>query len=51
VLIDTAIQSEGHGFVGTELSTVSLIAARRVTAWQRGVVRSVKWGKVGADDH
>jgi hypothetical protein len=51
VLIDTAIQSEGKGFVGTDRSTVSLITARRVKEWHDGVVRSVKWGKVGADDH
>ncbi|KAJ7768862.1 hypothetical protein B0H16DRAFT_1518426 [Mycena metata] len=51
VLIDTAIQSEGKGFVGTDRSTVSLIAGRRVEEWNDGVLRSVKWGKVGADDH
>jgi hypothetical protein len=51
VLIDTAIQSGGKGFVGTDRSTVSLLAARRVEAWNDGVVRSVMWGRAGADDH
>ncbi|KAJ7880783.1 hypothetical protein B0H14DRAFT_1534461 [Mycena olivaceomarginata] len=51
VLIDAAVQSGGMGFVGTELSTVSLMAGLRVKAWQGGVVRSVKWGTPGADDH
>ncbi|KAJ7803821.1 hypothetical protein B0H14DRAFT_2527669 [Mycena olivaceomarginata] len=51
VLIDAAIQSASIGFVGTDLSTVSLMADLRVKAWQDGVVRSVKWGKLGADDH
>jgi hypothetical protein len=51
VLIDAAVQSGGMGFVGTDLSTVSLMAGLRVKAWQGGVVRSVKWGTPGADDH
>ncbi|KAJ7821380.1 hypothetical protein B0H14DRAFT_3471566 [Mycena olivaceomarginata] len=51
VLIDTAIQSGGKGFVGTDRSTVSLLAGRRVEAWNDGVVRSVMWGRAGADDH
>ncbi|KAJ7088883.1 hypothetical protein B0H15DRAFT_939266 [Mycena belliarum] len=51
VHIDGAIQSGSVGFVGTDQSTVSIVAGRRVTAWRGGVVRMVKWGKVGADDH
>ncbi|KAJ7029689.1 hypothetical protein C8F04DRAFT_1211923 [Mycena alexandri] len=51
LLIDAAIQSAGMGLVGTELSTVSLLAKLRVKAWQGGATRMVKWGKLGADDH
>ncbi|KAK6977694.1 hypothetical protein R3P38DRAFT_2666128 [Favolaschia claudopus] len=51
LILDAAIQSGGVGMVGSKLSTVSLIAAHRVRAWQGGVVRIVKWGKPGADDH
>ncbi|KAK6985031.1 hypothetical protein R3P38DRAFT_3231072 [Favolaschia claudopus] len=51
LILDAAIQSGGVGMVGSKLSTVSLIAAHRVRAWQDGVVRIVKWGKPGADDH
>ncbi|KAF8210803.1 hypothetical protein K438DRAFT_1664765 [Mycena galopus ATCC 62051] len=51
VLIDAAIQSGGMGLVGTDLSTVSMMAGHRVKAWQDGAVRMVKWGMLGADDH
>ncbi|KAK7031914.1 hypothetical protein R3P38DRAFT_2926062 [Favolaschia claudopus] len=51
ILIDAAIQSGGMGLVGTDLSTVSMIAAHRVKAWQGGASRMVKWGRPGADDH
>ncbi|KAJ3844938.1 hypothetical protein EV361DRAFT_943988 [Lentinula raphanica] len=51
VLIDAIIQSGGVGFVGTWGSTMSILAKRRVEAWQGGVTRLVKWGYVGADDH
>ncbi|KAK7051883.1 hypothetical protein R3P38DRAFT_1630687 [Favolaschia claudopus] len=51
LILDAAIQSGGMGMVGTRVSTVSLIAAHRVEAWQGGVVRIVNWGKPGADDH
>ncbi|KAJ7215207.1 hypothetical protein B0H12DRAFT_1154771 [Mycena haematopus] len=51
LFIDAAIQSGGMGVVGTDLSTVSMIAGHRVKAWRDGVVRMVKWGKAGADDH
>ncbi|KAJ7040458.1 hypothetical protein C8F04DRAFT_1083631 [Mycena alexandri] len=50
-LIDATIQSQGVGFVGTDRSTMSIIAARRVEAWQNGPIRLVKWGTPGADDH
>jgi hypothetical protein len=51
VLIDAAIQSGGVGFVGTDRSTMSIMAKRRVEAWQDGATRMVKWGYLGADDH
>ena len=51
VLIDAGIQSSGIGFVGTDKSTMSILARRRVQAWPGGSVRTIKWGRVGADDH
>ena len=51
VIIDAVVQSGGMGFVGTHLSTFSVLAQRRVEDWQRGVTRTVKWGFKGADDH
>ncbi|KII94081.1 hypothetical protein PLICRDRAFT_36319 [Plicaturopsis crispa FD-325 SS-3] len=51
VLIDAVIQSMAHGFVGTDRSTMSMLARRRVEAWQEGATRTVKWGSPGADDH
>ncbi|KAJ7619176.1 hypothetical protein DFH06DRAFT_1273898 [Mycena polygramma] len=51
VLIDAAIQSQGAGFVGTDRSTMSIVAARRVESWQKGPSVMVKWGTPGADDH
>lgn len=51
VLIDAAIQSGGVGFVGTDRSTMSIIAMRRVQSWQNGITALVKWGHIGADDH
>ncbi|KAJ7623652.1 hypothetical protein FB45DRAFT_837988 [Roridomyces roridus] len=50
-LIDSAIHSGAIGFVGTDQSTVSIIARKRVTTWNGGVTRTVKWGKENADDH
>ncbi|KAK7031507.1 hypothetical protein R3P38DRAFT_2924051 [Favolaschia claudopus] len=49
--IDSAIQSGGIGFVATHKSTVSIVADRRVSAWNSGVVKTVLWGHLGADDH
>jgi len=51
VILDAVIQSKGMGFVGTDRSTFSILARRRVEDWQRGVTRTVKWGYKGADDH
>ncbi|KAJ7173653.1 hypothetical protein C8R46DRAFT_1189838 [Mycena filopes] len=51
ILIDAAIQSGGLGFVGTDRSTVSVMARKRVVAWNGGAVRTVMWGSPGADDH
>lgn len=51
LLIDAVIQSGGIGFVGTDRSTMSILARRRVEAWHGGITRTVLWGHVGADDH
>lgn len=51
VLIDAAIQSGSVGFVGTDRSTMSIMAMRRVQSWQNGITAMVKWGYIGADDH
>ncbi|KAF7311040.1 hypothetical protein HMN09_00647500 [Mycena chlorophos] len=51
VLIDAVIQSRGVGFVGTDRSTMSIIAARRAQDWNKAPYRLVKWGMKGADDH
>ncbi|KAF7289478.1 hypothetical protein HMN09_01341800 [Mycena chlorophos] len=51
LLIDAAIQAGAIGFVGTDRSTVSTIARKRVEAWNDGLVRTVKWGYAGADEH
>ncbi|KAJ6621218.1 hypothetical protein B0H10DRAFT_1790422 [Mycena sp. CBHHK59/15] len=51
VLIDAVIQSQGVGFVGTDRSTMSIIAGKRVGSWQGGPIRLVKWGTPTADDH
>ncbi|KAG8874491.1 hypothetical protein FRB97_005877 [Tulasnella sp. 331] len=50
-LLDSVFQSMGTGFVGTDGSTMSLIARRRVQDWQGGSVRDFRWGHPGADDH
>ncbi|KAF5385096.1 hypothetical protein D9615_001270 [Tricholomella constricta] len=51
VLIDAAIQSLGVGFVGTDRSTMSMLARRRVESWTDGAVRIFRWGKPDSDDH
>jgi len=50
-LIDAVIQSNGAGFVGNDMSTMTSMARRRVQSWHDGPVRAVKWGKPDADDH
>ncbi|KAF7979782.1 hypothetical protein HWV62_40818 [Athelia sp. TMB] len=50
-LIDMVTPTLGMGFVGTEASTMSMHARRRVEEWNGGVTRTVKWGRLGADDH
>ncbi len=50
VMIDVVAQSLGKGFVGTDRSTVSVVSAKRVTDWNNGVYRYVRWGWPGADD-
>lgn len=51
LILDSVIQSNGLGFVGTDRSTFSTLSRRRVLDWNDGVVRMVRWGKKGADDH
>ena len=51
VLIDAVIQSGGAGFVGTDRSTMTILARRRVQSWRDGVTRIVKWGTPEADNH
>lgn len=51
VIMDAVLQSMAVGFVGTDQSTFSHMARRRVEDWNNGVTRMVKWGRVGADDH
>jgi hypothetical protein len=51
ILIDAAIQSGALGFVGTDRSTGSILAHKRVRTWNDGAVRMVRWGSPGADDH
>ncbi|KAF8634864.1 hypothetical protein AX15_000619 [Amanita polypyramis BW_CC] len=51
VLIDAVIQSNGAGFIGTDRSTMAVMARRRVQSWHDGPVRTIKWGSPGADDH
>ncbi|TFK77388.1 hypothetical protein BDN72DRAFT_910534, partial [Pluteus cervinus] len=51
VLIDAVIQATGAGFVGTDGSTMSMIAKRRTETWSDGASRIYKWGYPGADDH
>jgi hypothetical protein len=42
MVVEVAIQSYGTGFVGTQGSTMSLMAQRRVEHWQRGATSIVK---------
>lgn len=50
-LLDTVILSMGAGLVGTDLSTMSLLAQRRVESWNGGATRMVKWHGKDADEH
>ena len=58
-LLDAAMLSLAQGFVGTDRSTYSLLAKRRVEdwagngdsgGWDQGLGVMVKWGWKGADD-
>lgn len=50
-MIDAVIQAGGAGFVGTDRSTMTIMARRRVQSWRDGAVRIVKWGRPESDDH
>ncbi|KAF8202761.1 hypothetical protein K438DRAFT_2102285, partial [Mycena galopus ATCC 62051] len=50
IVLDAAIQGAATGFVGTDTSTVSILARRRVSE-RGGVTEMVKWGRPHADDH
>jgi len=50
-ILDACMMAMGSAFVGTDRSTYSLIAKRRVEDWAGGPARLVKWGFIGADDH
>jgi hypothetical protein len=50
-VVDACLLSMGSAFVGTDRSTYSLIAKKRVQDWSNGPVGLVKWGYIGADDH
>ena len=49
MILDSVIQSNGLGFVGTDRSTFSTLSRRRLIDWRDGAVRMVKWGKFGAE--
>lgn len=51
VFLDAIVQSMSAGFIGTDKSTMSLIAQRRVEDWNNGATREVRWGRTGADQH
>ncbi|KAJ7037600.1 hypothetical protein C8F04DRAFT_1393523 [Mycena alexandri] len=50
LFIDAVIQGAAYGFVGTDKSTVSILARRRVSS-RGGEAEIVKWGRLGADQH
>ncbi|KAK7005766.1 putative O-fucosyltransferase-like protein [Favolaschia claudopus] len=50
MFIDAAIHGAAYGFVGTDSSTGSILARRRVSS-RGGVTEMVKWGKPHADAH
>ena len=37
--------------MGTDRSTMSILARRRVQSWKDGAVRTLKWGLPNSDDH
>ncbi|KAG8745303.1 hypothetical protein FRC10_008320 [Ceratobasidium sp. 414] len=51
VILDAVFQSMGAGFVGTQHSTMSSLAQRRVETWNGGLGTLVHWGNPHADDH
>ncbi|KAG6328267.1 hypothetical protein ID866_10822 [Astraeus odoratus] len=51
VFLDSIMLSNAAGFVGTDHSTFSFLALRRVQYWNDGAVRTVRFGSPGADNH
>ncbi|KAJ7293089.1 hypothetical protein C8J57DRAFT_1268093 [Mycena rebaudengoi] len=51
VIIDAVVQSQGIGFVGTDRSTMSILARKRIESWNDGTGVLVQWGTPDADDH
>ena len=51
LIIDSYVLSMGVGVVGTDRSTMSLLAEKRVRDWRGGSVRTVRWGGKDADAH
>ncbi|KZO95710.1 hypothetical protein CALVIDRAFT_549873 [Calocera viscosa TUFC12733] len=49
-LLDAVFQSMGVGFVGTDGSTFSLIAERRVQDWHGGVAARLRWRGVPPEE-
>ncbi|KAG8929947.1 hypothetical protein FRC02_004833 [Tulasnella sp. 418] len=45
MILDVVVQSMGTGFVGTSMSTMSMVALKRVREWNDGVGRMITWGE------
>ncbi|KZT55633.1 hypothetical protein CALCODRAFT_344209 [Calocera cornea HHB12733] len=45
VLLDSAIHSLADGFVGTDHSTLSVVASKRVQSWKDGPVTFLQWSR------
>lgn len=47
IFIDVAIQARSKGFLGTQGSTLSLLALRRVHDWHDGLGKLIPWNQFG----